>query len=734
VLALREHAATFSGVAGWTQRQAVFNAADTSAAQGVRVELVTPNFFELLGVRLIAGPGFARGSDEDADVAAVLSFDTARELYGSPSTAVHQRILIDGVPARVAGVAPERFQGAVPNNGRPALWLPLAALARIEQSAAASRWMDTPSLSVFARLAPSATHEQASTIASDVASSMLPDSITRLGGTRRSQVLGMRSGPPPVEADDGGDLLLITAASLSALLILLVACTNVSSLLVASAVGRRHEIAVRLSLGASRARLLRQLLTESVLLAVAGASLGLLLYSWATLLLRSRVASFGIEIAPDLVTVAFTVSLAVGTGILLGLSPALHATRGALGTALRDSGGGLTRRSRLQRGFVVAQILFSQPLLLVLAIAILSTIPTTRPIQPVVGDHVIIATFHPAAEGGDGSRRTAADSLAPMVARYPGVVSVVPDPETFDVRIVNLPRAGTGASDGRTRTLLQVEGVAPRYFDLLDVPIVLGRDVVLADTASGEYNIVIDTDIARTLWGSAMPIGRSIISVETRNGAIDSVAMRVVGVFDARVATTRGRAGHRVYTAKGKHWRRDALLIRTRGPAESFIPTLRTMLRSDAPGVPLARIETLSQVADRNRTMLRTVAAGFGTAGAVGLLLASLGLYSVIALAVGQRKREIGIRLTVGATPAGIASMFLGSGVRLAALGLVLGLPLSIAGFRLFMSSAFMELNVSIWLIGGTIAVLMLAVAAAATWMPARQAARLDPATTLRIE
>lgn len=728
VLALAEHKTTFSDVGGWASRHVVLNATDTSAAEGAQVEVVTPNFFSLLGVRLAAGRSFA---DESA---AVLSYRAAEELFGSATSAVGQRILIDGTPIHVVGVAPPRFQGAIPNSGRPTLWLPLSTMTAIERSA--SRELDSPTLSVFARLAPGVTHEQASSVARDVAARTLPDSVARLGGTRRSQVLAMRSSPPAVDADDNGNLLLIGAASLSALLILLVACTNVSSLLVASAIARRHEIAVRLSLGASRARLLRQLLTESALLSIAGGTLGLLLYWWATLFLGRQIAAFGIEMAPDFATVAFTVLLAVSTGIVLGLSPALHATSVGVGTALRDSGAGLTRRSRLQRAFVVAQIVFSQPLLLMLAIAIVSTIPRTQPMQLATSERVIRATFRPPTTGaGSSPRQRPVDSLGSRIGRHSGVVSVVPEATTFDARTVTIQASASSRSaSSATPTIFSVEGIAPGYFGILDVPIVLGRDVALADTAGAEYNVVIDTDIARALWGTEIPIGKTITSAELRSGARDSIAMRVVGVFDARVATTQGRAGHRIYTANGKHWRDDALLIRTNGPAQTFVPTLRAIIRDESPTLPIASLETLAGINERSRNSLRSVAAGLGGAGALGLLLASLGLYGVIALAVGQRRREIGIRLTVGATPLDVASMFLSSGIRLTGLGLLLGLPISIAGVRLLMSSALMELTMSIWMIGAVIAATMFVVAAAAAWLPARRAAHLDPAATLRTE
>jgi ABC-type antimicrobial peptide transport system permease subunit len=191
----------------------------------------------------------------------------------------------------------------------------------------------------------------------------------------------------------------------------------------------------------------------------------------------------------------------------------------------------------------------------------------------------------------------------------------------------------------------------------------------------------------------------------------------------------------RVFTAHGKHWRRDRILVRTRGPAEPFLPELRRFIRAEAPSLPVSSMLTLEQVdAKAYRDTLRgAMLAGAG--GALALLLASLGLYGVVSLAVQQRTREIGIRIAVGAHPARVARMFLASGVRVGVVALLVGLPLSVIGLKLAVASGvFIAPGVNPYMIGAGIAVLLLAVAAAATWVPARRAARVDPATTLRVE
>jgi putative ABC transport system permease protein len=279
----------------------------------------------------------------------------------------------------------------------------------------------------------------------------------------------------------------------------------------------------------------------------------------------------------------------------------------------------------------------------------------------------------------------------------------------------------------------------------MDVPIVLGRDVSLADTgtAAAHLPILIGSDLARSLWGDANPVGRTLASPVLLPGQ-DSIAMTVIGVYDAtrrlpgmtwNGGGTRTNVTHRVYTASGKQWRHDRILVRTRGPAAPFLPELQRFIRTEAPSMPVTGMSTLAQADAKAYRETLQVAGLAGAGGALALLLASLGLYGVVSLAVQQRTREIGIRIAVGANPTRVARMFLASGVRTSVLALALGLPLSVAGLRVAMlQGVVIAPGVNPYVIGVGIALLLLAVAAGATWVPARRAAMVDPATTLRQE
>ncbi|MGQ0645965.1 MAG: ABC transporter permease [Gemmatimonadaceae bacterium] len=742
--ALAERREIFSEVAAWMSDEVILDGGDRSGARGVGAQFVTPNFFSALGVPLAAGQGFARGAAHGADMAAVMSYLIAEQLYGNPANAVGRQVLVNELPVHVVGVAPPRFQGALRNMDEPALWIPVSARAGI--SRISPRWLtDEPTLALFARMSPGASRDQATTLARHVVARALPDSAARVGMARTAHVLAMHEPPP---GNDTNEIILAFSwITTIGVLILLVAWMNVSSLMVAAAVGRRHEIAVRLSLGASRTRLLRQLVTESTLLALVGGAAGLTL-AWWVLTWMAKTEIDGVDIVPDAGTLAFVLALALVTGILFGLSPALHATRGGVARALRDSGTATTSGSRLQRTFVAAQIMLSQPLLVVLGMMLTLVIADYQPLSPEMSRHVISVGFRPLATGAPGQRREAVDALIPRIVERPEVLGAVPQAEAFALRGVVVPdRQAPNAQRDTVPTILHEEGAAPGWFALVDVPIILGRDVSLADTAAADHPIVIGSDLARALWGDASPVGRTLPSPPLPGFDQDSIAMTVIGVYDATrrlpgvswsgedVRGSMSASLTRVYTAHGKHWQRDRILVRTRGPAEPFLPELQRFLRAAAPSLPLSPMRTLAQ-ADANvyRETLR-VALFAGAGGALALLLASLGLYGVVTLAVQQRTREIGIRIAVGAHPARVARMFLASGMRVSVIALFLGLPLSIVGLRVALSRGLVVApGVNAYLIGVGIAVMLLALASAATWVPARRAAQVDPATTLRVE
>lgn len=727
----------FEEVAAYAEHAVVIGGRNGMPARGMGAQFVSSNYFATLRVPLIAGPGFVREADEATPpaMAAVASHELATQLFGDAPDAIGRSLVVNDVPVRIVGVAPPTFQGAVREMNDPGLWIPLSA--RAEMAGERPRWLsDGPTLQLVARMAPGVPRDRGTAIVRQLLGTTMPDSAARVGMARTADVLAMRAIPPGNERTEM--VLAFAATAVIGMLILLVGWMSVSALMVAAAIARRHEIAVRLSLGASRVRLLRQLITESVLLAGVGGGAGLVLawwtLSWAVRTFRSDLG--GVAATPDAGTFAFALALAVVTGVVFGLSPALHATRGAVAGAMRDSGAGSTIRSTLQRTFVTTQITLSQPLLVILATMLVVVVGNYRPRTSELSRQVVAVGLGPLIRTGALSRpMEAVDSLVPRIAEHPMVIDAVPEARPFD--------AGWLLAPG-VRAIVSVEGSAPGWLALNDVAITQGRDVGLADTAATQsYPVVVGSDLATALWGGGNVIGRTIEPPVLQGLAQESVTMTVVGVYDASRPLLGRRvddAGSdnptfRVYTARGKEWRRDRVLVRTRGPAEPFVPALRRLIEYRAPLLPVSSARTLAQIeAEDNREALR-MAAVAGAAGALALLLASLGLYGVVALAVQQRTREIGVRIAVGASPARLVAMFVGSGLRIGVIALLIGLPLSIVGMRLLLAQGFAgEPQVSLWLIGCGIGAILLAVVAAATWIPARRAARVDPATTLRVD
>ena len=718
---------TFTDVAGWVAHDVVLNISDSIGPRGVRAQFVTPNYFAALGISVV-GNGF-NTTTGDADMSAVMSFRMAERLYGTATQAVGQRVLVNDVPVRVVGIGPRTFQGALRNMdaGQTALWIPVGSRAEIAKVPA--HWVvESPVLDAFARLAPRVSQEKAATLVQVVLTRTLPDSAARVGMARAAQVFSLHDMEP---GDDTEDMLLLFGLlSVVGVLLLLVTCTNISSLMVAAAVARRHEIAVRLSLGASRSRIVRQLLTETTLLAISGGIAGLLV---CVAILRWMSAQYGSVdgniVVPDATTLAITIAIAVGTGAIFGISPALHATRGSVATALQDTAIGASRKSRLQRGFVVAQIAFSQPLLVTLGVSLALMAAEHTPLRKEVSERVTRVTFRPLWSTGTPDQRVGAvDSVIPRIAAHPEITGVVHDASKVTRRSFVTLTADSAASVEKTPIV--VHGVTPGWFAVIGVPIVLGRDVSLADTAASQWPVVIGSDLARTLWAGANPIGKTLLS----HGR-DSVELTVVGVYDGAYATTSDDQTRAAYTAHGGEWRREALLVRTRGIAVPFFPELRRLIRDNAPGLPVSRMVTLAQQDESDRRESMAIGAVMAGSGAMALLLASLGLYGVIALAVRQRTREIGIRIAIGAKPASVARMFLASGIRMAAFALLIGMPLCLAFLTMFRLNPELELwKVNPWMIGATVATALLGVAAAATWIPARRASLVNPASTLRVE
>jgi hypothetical protein len=478
--------------------------------------------------------------------------------------------------------------------------------------------------------------------------------------------------------------------------------------------------------------------TEVFILALAGGALGL--WVFGVLLRLVEVTNDGFDVSPDWKTTAFMIVYAVVTATLAGLSPALHATRAGLSDVLKDSSSATTRRSRLQGTFVVAQIAIAQPLMVVLA-AVIINIASKIPSANVVAlrERIVVADL----DAYIGSALKAPDRTPALVRRLgelPGVVTVLPVGDGQGRSMLELPRSSAPEDSAapRFRHVASAYDVPPGYFRTVEAPIVRGRDFVASDTALAVTPVIINEQLATLLFRSSDPIGRRLarVSLDGRQRDDRPTELEVVGVVRMEYETNSLGYPSDLPPMFVPHRRQPGdgrFLLRTAGPAEPLIPTMISTIRDEARLLPVRRIGTLAQGDRERRSSRLEVAGSVAGAGMITLLLAAIGLYAMVGLAVGQRRREIGIRVALGANTREVVNMFFKGGLRVAMLGLALGLPLSVVGLAILAQKAGM-----IWIqlpVAGTIVTTaVVSVAALASWLPARRAAGVDPMVALRPE
>ncbi len=729
---LREGATTLSGVAGFVDELLSVDAGERAERRlGL---LVSEDYFRVLGVRPAAGRLFGPElAGEDPRVAVIGHAFWQRRLGGDPD-AVGRTLTLNGEPFRIVGVAPEGFVGAVAGF-RFDVWVPLAAAPHL----APALDLDDPALDrieLVARLADGATLERAGLDLRRLAAG--------LRVSRPELPAGFEIAARPFTGFDedlrGPVRALLLALSGIAALLLLIAVTNVVGMLVVRAVGRSREIAVRRALGGGTRRSVRPLFLEGVVLALAGGLVALGVAEAASRLFRATVASFPVELVLafglDLRLVAFVLALALGTGLVVGALPAARAGEGDLRSALvAGSRGeaGARDASRLRRALVVAQVAASA-LLLVVAAAFTHVVrQTTRAETGFRADSVHVAPFLDPrlagiedAEAGIFYRR-----LLEEVRALPGVSSAalstaVPldftGPGTRLVQIEGVPPPP--GADG-----FEVDGaaVSAGYFESLGVRLLRGRDFHPSDEERDEPVAVASAALAARFWPDQEALGRRLL--------VDGRAHRIVGVApDLRHRPAAGAPAPFLYTSLAERPPpRAALLVRSARPPGPLAAALRDATRRVAPSLPLE----LQSLASFQRIALlpqRLVAGTGGLLGALGLGLAGLGIYGVVAFWVLRRRREIGIRVAVGASSGDVLRLVLGEGLKLAATGLAIGGLLAWLALRL-LTGLTVDLSTAGSAAAAAMALVMvLAAALAGGMLPALRALRVDPADALRAE
>jgi predicted permease len=734
---LRDENDVFDGVSAFGNAPMSLSSGGTPIKVGG--QLVSGNYFSLLGVRMAHGRGFL--PDEDVvpgrNAVVVISHQLWQERFEGASDIVGRSIKLNGVPYTIVGVAPALFNGVEHNEPR-SVWIPMAMAAnaqpqfpRILEQRGAS-W-----LNAVGRLKSGVSLDAANASLHSMSRRLIAaDSATyaRFG----ARAAAARSGVSPADRDVYPLAILASAVTL---VVLLIACANVSNMMLGRAVGRKREIAVRLSLGAARWRVVRQLLTESLLLAGAATALGVLIAAWTTGLVESTIP-VPLDLAPDGRVLAFTVIAAVTSTLLFGLVPALHATRGDVATALKDATvGSDRRRTRLQRMFVTTQVALSILLLVTSGMFLSSLLKATRiDVQFEATNRVLAASFDLGLQGYTPEKSDAlVSALGARLAAQPGVEAVtftnqVPMGERLIGTEFSLASdrsdAGSDARGGRERSVYQ-STIRPGYFRVLGIPLTRGRDFSDRDVVGSEQVAIVSDDLARKAWPGADAVGKRI-SLEGPDGPF----LTIVGV--AREALTMGVSERRRPTIYLPQRQQPntldfTILVRAIDDARPLARVIReTMADLDA-DLPVDAVQTLAQYRRDRTAEARLGSSMIAIFGALALLLATVGVYAVLAFSVSQRTKEIGIRIAVGAGRRQISALFLREGMRLAAVGVGIGLVLG-AGAAKALSSVFLGVQARDVLVFLTVAALLFATALVATWLPARRAARVDPLQALRYE
>jgi putative ABC transport system permease protein len=730
----REQRRLFAAVAGENPREGILRVRDSSDPETVNTLFVTNDYFRTLGITPSLGPGLPTFDEEDATapLVAVIDHRIWRDQFGERPDIAGQTVRVNDATLTIVGVAPPRFAGTSSRSGGPtvnddlAIWIPLPA-ARIVDPAGDYRNTDPRriGLTAFARLQPGANAGNAGTILNAIAARHpMSDRVIADPETRLVPLLtnNLRLRGETEFTVGSGFAALIT------FIVLLLTCTNVSSLLVGRAIVRRNEIAIRLALGAARRRIVRQLLAESALLSVAAGAVAVAVIAVIGQLVDGLLFR-GYSARVDATVVVFTFAVALGTSLLFGLLPALHASKEGVAAALKDSSR-VARRSRLQNGLVVAQLTLTQPLLVALVVT-LTMIVAYVPRADVndVESHVAVIAWD-----RGGMRREQANAMHAEYERrireLPGVLATAAGGVKYVGEMTVRP--GDEGPNGTTEPIRYARrSVGPNYLDVMRLRLVRGRDFNRSDN-DGSRAIIIGSDLATRLWAGVDPIGRRMQGAVSQTSGARSEYV-VIGVVDVDAAGGSQVAGeYQIYGASSEG--SGTLHIRTAGPAAAILPTARALARTVAPTTPILFATTLAERRSSERRALLQGGAAVGIAGLLILLIASVGLYAVVALAVAQRRREIGVRMAIGARAADVVRLFLIRGLRLGAMGLVFGLPLSLVALALLKVQAGGDLDVNVAVIGLMVAVLVSGVAVLASANPARRAAAVNPVIALRAE
>jgi putative ABC transport system permease protein len=690
--------------------------------------LVTGNFLDLLAVKPLLGRTFAVDEDQPGkDAVAILSFGLWQRRFGADPNIVNKTIVLNGVTRTVVGVMPEGFNYP---TGVDVL-APLAVTPELARS------RQSHSFYVVGRLKPNVTLQQAQSDLDAIAARLEKDYAVSNTGWGVVAI--------PIVEDTVRFYKTATLALMGAVgFVLLIVCANVANLMLARAAGRQKEMALRAALGASRSRLIRQLLTESVLLALVGGTLGVLIAYWGVDILRTLNPGEAAKFAPgwdrigvSLPVLGFNLALSLFSGLLFGLAPAWQISRADLNGALKEGGRQSTTGSHRLRGLlVVSEVALSLMLLVSAGLLMRSFVSLMRTDPGFVPDQIMTMRLAlPATKYKDDPQRVSffAD-LASRVGALPGVESAA---------LVNdLPLGGSNSSDA-----FLIEGTpepppgqdylgrhrvcTPAYFETMGIPVLQGRTFSAQDIAGAQPVIIVNETLAQRFWPQGDALGRRM----RFTGPLDKNPwMQVVGIVkdvkhDLKLPVTPDFYLPHAQDA----WNSMVLVAKTRGEPGALAASMRQQVWSMDKDQPVYQVRTMNEVRAFSISLYSFSSASLGVFAFIALLLAAIGIYGVMSYAVTQRTQEIGIRMALGARAVDVLRLVIRNGMTLAVLGVLAGLAGSYGLTRL-LASLLVGVTPTDAVTFALVTGALLFIALLACYLPARRATKVDPLVALRHE
>jgi putative ABC transport system permease protein len=722
----RDGAASFATLAAFQGRSLTISDG-TSEPERYAGAAVSATLFGLLGTPPALGRDF--GPDDDrpgAEPVVLLSDDVWRRRYSADPSVVGRSISVNGRPHTVIGVMPEGFR--FPETQR--LWVPLAPVAE-------SSRRDVRSAQVFARLKPGVTPSQAQSDIAGVAA-RLSDAYPTESEGWTAVVRPLREWMLPDDVE-----LMILSMMCAVTLVLLIACANVANLLLARASVRHREISIRTALGAGRWRIVRQLLTEAILIGLFSAPIGVVLARLGIYLVDGGVPPdsipYFIHWHLDARTLAYTIAISIVTGIVFGLAPALQAARINLQASLKEGGRGAAGggRARVRNALVVAEVAMSLVLLIGASLFVRSFLNLQRASAGFDTAPLLTMRFYlpgAAYEPSEAKSRRVED-IARRVAAIPGVEA------SFASNFVPLGGGGGGGSvqiEGHSvergkEPEISFVGTTPGVPKTLGVALLRGRDLRDSDETTRTPVAVINQMMAKTMWPDTDPIGRRF----KLTGSQQPDWFTVVGIV-ADFKHFQGDSADPISPAAYVPYSFDpalntGLTIRTSGTPARLVSAVREQIRQADAALPIFQVSTMEDLRQRSFWQFRLFGWMFSTFGAIALLLASIGVYGVLSYSVSQRTQEIGVRMALGAGRGDVLRLVLGQGVRLAMIGVVFGLFGAFGATR-FLKTVLYNVTPTDPVSFAGVAGFLTLVAIVASYVPARRAMGVDPLVALRNE